>query len=254
MGKVAVVTGAASGIGQRTVETLLAQQWHVWALDVSADRLRQHAIALDAGDRYRYRTCDVSDEASVHAAFDAILSVTPAIDALICSAGVVRPGPLVEHRPDELDLMFRVNVKGSWLCVRDALPGLTRRASVSAPSRVVFVGSVAGMSPKVGSGFYGATKASLHVLSGVFAVELAPRGITFNVVAPGTVDTPMLEQVLGASATSGYRPYGTSPLGRIAQPDDVVGAILYFLSDAAQYVNGAILPVDGGTRAALGKG
>jgi NAD(P)-dependent dehydrogenase (short-subunit alcohol dehydrogenase family) len=252
--KLAVVTGAASGIGRRTVEQMLAQGWRVWGLDLSREALAEHAQALAAGDRFKYALCDVSDPASVDAAFATILSEGGRIDALICSAGTIQPGPLADHAPDALQRMFGVNVMGPWLCVRAALPGLRRGASVEAPSRVVFVGSVAGMSPKAGSGFYGATKAALHVMSGVFAVELAPGGVTFNVVAPGTVETPMLGQVLGAAAASGYRPYGTSPLGRIAQPDDVVGAILYFLSDAAKYVNGAVLPVDGGTRAAIGRG
>lgn len=254
IGKLAVVTGAASGIGRCTVAQLLAQGWHVWGLDLSADGLREQAQAFGAGDRFRHAVCDVSDPASVDEAFAAILRDGVRIDALICSAGVIRPGPLADHAPDALQLMFGVNVMGPWLCVRAALPGLRRGASVADPSRVVFVGSVAGMSPKAGSGFYGATKAALHVMSGVFAVELAPGGVTFNVVAPGTVETPMLGQVLGATAASGYRPYGASPLGRIAQPDDVAGAILYFVSDAARYVNGAVLPVDGGTRAAIGKG
>ncbi|MGH8787459.1 MAG: SDR family NAD(P)-dependent oxidoreductase [Cupriavidus necator] len=251
--KVAVVTGGASGIGRCVIEKLLAERWQVWALDVSVERLGQMAQELGAGERLRVLGCDVADATGVERAFGAIRSETAGINALVCSAGVIRPGPLAEHPPSDLDLMLAVNVKGPWLCVREALPALRQDASVDNPARIVFVGSVAGMAPKVGSGFYGATKSALHVLANVFAVELAPSGITVNVVAPGTVETPMLEQVVGATAASGYRPYGTSPLGRIAQPDDVAGAILYLLSDAARYVNGAILPVDGGTRAALGR-
>ncbi|MBU9548036.1 SDR family NAD(P)-dependent oxidoreductase [Burkholderia multivorans] len=252
--KVAVVTGAASGIGRCAVQRLLAQGWRVWGLDLSIEGLREHAESPEANDRFRYAVCDVSDPVSVDEAFADIMSEGGRIHALICCAGVIRPGPLIEHTPDALQRMFGANVMGPWLCTRAAMPGLRRDASVEEPSRVVFIGSVAGMSPKTGSGFYGATKAALHVMSGVFAVELAPGGVTFNVVAPGTVETPMLGQVLDATAASGYRPYGTSPLGRIAQPDDVVGAILYFLGDTARYVNGAVLPVDGGTRAAIGKG
>ncbi|MFT3721726.1 SDR family NAD(P)-dependent oxidoreductase [Pseudorhodoferax sp.] len=249
--KVAVVTGGASGIGRRTVERLLAEQWQVWALDVSQERLARMDQELGAGGHLRTLGCDVTDEAGVQRAFAAIRSATGGIDALVCSAGAIRPGPLTSHSAGDLDLMLAVNVKGPWLCVREALPALRLGASVEAPARIVFVGSVTGMMPKAGSGFYGATKSALHALASVFAVELAPSGITVNVVAPGTVDTPMRDQVLSASRASGYQTYGTSPLGRIARPDDVAGAVLYLLSDAARYVNGAVLPVDGGSRAAL---
>lgn len=249
--KVAVVTGGASGIGRCVVETLLTAEWQVWALDLSQERLARMAHELDAGGRLRVLGCDVSDEASVQAAFAAISGEAAGIDALVCSAGAIRPGPLVAHSPGELDLMLAVNVKGPWLCVRAALPALRQGSSTDDPARIVFVGSVTGMVPKTGSGFYGATKSALHALASVFAVELAPCGITVNVVAPGTVDTPMRDQVLRASKVSGYQTYGSSPLGRIARPDDVAGAIAYLLSDAARYVNGAVLPVDGGSRAAL---
>lgn len=249
--KVAVVTGGASGIGRCVVEQLLAGPWRVWVLDLAQERLAQMAQELGAGERLRTLACDVSDVASVERAFASLRSETPGIDALICSAGVVRAGLLAAHVPEDLDFMMAVNIKGSWLCVREALPALNQDASVDDPARVIFLGSVTGMMPKVGSGFYGATKSAVHTLASVFAVELAPLGITVNAVAPGSVDTPMREQVLKASKVSGYKTYGTSPLGRIAQPDDVAGAILYLLSDAARYVNGAILPVDGGSRAAL---
>jgi 3-oxoacyl-[acyl-carrier protein] reductase len=249
--KVAVVTGGASGIGRCVAEKLLAEGWQVWALDLSQERLARMAQELGAGGRLRTLPCDVADPASVQQAFASVRGETPGIDALVCSAGVVRAGPLAAHAPEDLDFMMAVNIKGTWLCVREALPALQHGASVEDPARVVFLGSVTGMMPKAGSGFYGATKSAVHALASVFAVELASSGITVNAVAPGSVDTPMREQVLAASNVSGYKTYGTSPMGRIARTDDVAGAVLYLLSDAARFVNGAILPVDGGSRAAL---
>jgi NAD(P)-dependent dehydrogenase (short-subunit alcohol dehydrogenase family) len=147
--------------------------------------------------------------------------------------------------------MIDVNMKGPWLCVREALPLLRKDSSVADPARVVVVGSIGGIRPKVGTGFYGATKAAVHVLTGVFAAELAPTGVLVNAVAPGTVATPMIESVQNQREGSGYRLSGDSPLGRIAQPDDVVDVIMFFLSDAAKFVTGTVLPVDGGTRAAF---
>src|SRR5690606_6934175 len=119
------------------------------------------------------------------------------------------------------------------------------------PSRIILLGSVSGIRPKVGSGFYAATKAALHALTGVLAVELAQDNILVNAVAPGTVNTSMIRAAQSAATGSGYKPSGTSPLGRIAEPEDVTAVILFFLSDTSRYVTGTVLPVDGGTRAAF---
>lgn len=248
--KTAAVTGAASGIGRRTVERLIDAGWSVWAMDLCADALAAQARALGAGDRLRTLTCDVASAESTAAAFAAVARDTPRLDALVCSAGILRVGAMEEATTQDVDAMFDVNVKGPWLCVRAALPMLRHGASTEKPSRVVIVGSIGGIRPKAGAGFYAASKAAIHVAAGVMAVELAPSGVTVNVVAPGTVDTPMVEAAVKANAASGYRPSGESPLGRVAQPDDVVDVIEFFLGEAARYVNGAVLPVDGGTRAA----
>lgn len=252
-GKAAVVTGAASGIGRRVVQRLLAGGWRVWALDVS-ERALAELSSSDATGRLRCRPCDVADAAGVGQAFDAIARDTTSLDALICSAGVVRVGTLVDQPPEEAELMLGVNVMGPWLCVRAAAALLGHGSSVDDPSRVVIVGSIGGIRPKAGTGFYSATKAAVHVLTGVFAVELGPRGILVNAVAPGTVDTPMIVQAAAAVGQgSAFKPSGVSPLGRIAKADDVADVIEFFLSDAAKFVNGTVLPVDGGTRAAFVK-
>lgn len=253
MSRTAVVTGGASGIGRRTVERLLAEDWTVWSIDVSEEALAEHARTLAAGSRFRYQKCDVSRPDSVKTAFESIRQASDKLDALICSAGVIRIGSLEEQALEEVDLMIGVNMKGPWLCVREALPLLRKDASVAAPSRVVIVGSVGGIRPKAGSGFYSATKAAVHVLTGILAVELGPTGVIVNAVAPGTVATPMVEGLANRSVTSSYKPSGDSPLGRVAQPDDVADVVLFYLSDAAKYVNGTVLPVDGGTRAAFVK-
>lgn len=253
MHKTAVVTGGASGIGRRTVERLLGDNWTVWSLDVSEDALTKQAATIDAGGRFFHHRCDVANAESVKAAFKAIHRTTDKVDALICSAGVVRVGSLEQQAPEEAELMIGVNMLGPWLTVREATPLLRKDSSTDDPARVVIVGSISGIRPKVGAGFYGATKAAAHVLTGIFAVELGPSGIVVNAVAPGTVATPMIEALGNVGGGSGYKPSGESPLGRIAQPDDITDVILFFLSDAAKYVNGTVLPVDGGTRAAFVK-
>ena len=251
--KTAVITGGGSGIGKCAVIRLLSEGWTVWALDNSEASLGELASACADKHALHTCTCDVSSSDSIQNAFDLIKQTSDSIDALICSAGVIHTGSLESHSPEQVDRLLDVNIKGPWLTVRQALPLLRIGASIQDPSRVVLVGSIGGIRPKVGSGMYSATKAALHVLTGVYAVELGADGITVNAVAPGTVDTPMVRALAEANSNSSYKPSGDSPLGRVAQPEDIVDAIGFFLSDGAKYVNGAVLPVDGGTRAAFVK-
>jgi NAD(P)-dependent dehydrogenase (short-subunit alcohol dehydrogenase family) len=254
MNKVAVVTGGTSGIGERTVERLLGEGWTVWSLGRSKQKLDEQAARLAADGALHTQLCDVADPASIAAAFEAIGAVTDSIDALILSAGANIAGSMEEMTPEQADLLIGVNMTGPWLCTRAALALLRRNASTDDPARVIVLGSIGGMRPKAGAGMYSATKAAVHVLTGIMAVELAPSGITVNSVAPGTTQTPMIEEMQKmASGKSGFGLSGASPLGRIGTTDDVVDVIGFFLSDAAKYVNGALLPVDGGTRAAFVK-
>jgi NAD(P)-dependent dehydrogenase (short-subunit alcohol dehydrogenase family) len=253
MSKIAVVTGGTSGIGKRTVERLIESGWTVWSLSRSEQALKEQEAELNAGGNYGFAVCDVGDPASVQRAFDRIRMRTDSIDALICSAGANISASLEDMTPEQADLLIGVNFKGPWLCVKEALPLLRKNTSQDDPARVLIIGSIGGMRPKAGAGMYSATKAAVHVLTGILAVELAASGVTVNSVAPGTTRTPMIEASRKA-AEAGKSPFfglsGASPLGRIGEADDVVDVIEFFLSDAARYVNGAILPVDGGTRAA----
>ena len=119
--KIAAVTGAASGIGQRTVEKLLEEGWTVWALDLVHDVLAAQAETLNVGERFRYLECDVSDAASTRTAFEIVSRETGRLDALVCSAGVLRVGLMEDASESDFDLMLHVNVKGPWLTVRAAL-------------------------------------------------------------------------------------------------------------------------------------
>jgi NAD(P)-dependent dehydrogenase (short-subunit alcohol dehydrogenase family) len=244
VGKVAVVTGAASGIGAQCCSDLLARGWTVYGLDIDPS-------PTELGGGFVPLVCDVSDSQSVARAFVTIASTTTAIDALVCSAGIFRTGPLMSMAETDFDALFAVNTRGAWLSARAAHPLLLRRARPDAPARIVFVASVAALRPKVGGGAYAASKIALTQLTRVLAVELAGSAILVNAVAPATVDTPMTRQLAADAAHNGYRVSGTSPLGRVAASRDVTAVIRFLLSEDANYMTGAVLPVDGGTSAAF---
>jgi NAD(P)-dependent dehydrogenase (short-subunit alcohol dehydrogenase family) len=248
-GKIAVITGAASGIGQAACRRLLASGWTVFGLDVAETRL-EHVRDGFAAFRTRFRpvVCDVADAASISAAF---AGVGGTVNALVCCAGVLRTA-LLENMPvEDFDLVLNTNLRGTFLCAQKALPLLRRGATPENPSRVVLLSSIAALRPKIVSGAYAASKAGVSQLCRVMAAEWAPSGVLVNALAPGTVDTPMVRAVSDPSASKGYRPSGVSPVGRIAQPDDVVDVMMFLLSDAARYVTGTTIPVDGGTQAAF---
>jgi len=242
MTRTVAITGAASGIGKAAARRLASQGWEVFALDIAPITAAPNVTPL---------TCDVSDTAGVSTAFERVAARARKLDALICCAGILRIGPLAEMPVEEFDRVFAINTRGTWLCAKAAFPLLTAAAQPGTPARVVFLSSVAALRPKISSGAYAASKAAVSQLTRVLGVEWAEHGILVNALAPGTVDTPMIHAVSDPTKAGRYRPSGTSPIGRIASPDDVVDVIGFLLSDAARYITGTTIPVDGGTQAAF---
>jgi 2,3-dihydro-2,3-dihydroxybenzoate dehydrogenase len=238
-----VVTGAASGIGAHTATRLRADGWHVIGMDLPSATMP--AAATD----FTPIGCDVRDPASVQSAF-AQAARGGKLNALVACAGILRTGPIAEQTVEDFDLVFDVNVRGLWLCAKFALPALKRAAAEGQAARMVLLSSIASIRPKVNGGVYAASKAAVSQLTKVLAVENAADGVLINAVAPATVDTPMVRAVSGSNGGN-YRPSGQSPLGRVAQPEDVVRLIRFLLSDESAYMTGTIIPVDGGTSAAF---
>ena len=251
MTKVAAITGGASGIGRGTAQRLLEEGWTVIALD--ADKPGLEALRKDLAapaDRLHVQVCDVTSVESVTSAFGDIGRRFGRLNGLVCSAGVLRIGALDAMAVEDFDQLFAVNVRGLWLCAREAMPLLKLAGAEGELARVVFLASISGIRHKIDSGAYAATKAAVIALTKVMAVECAPHKVLVNAVAPATVDTPMVRPHLNPGGNTRYRTSGTSPLGRIAQPEDVAAVISFLMSKDAGYVNGTIIPVDGGTAAA----
>jgi len=252
MSNIVVVTGGASGIGLGSAKRLAALGWTPVILDreQAVERLRNPGEGQERVD-FAALACDVASPQQIRQTFRAIGETYGRIDALVCSAGVFRSGALDEMSVEDFDTLFAVNTRGAWLCAREAVPLLKGRPEAEGPARIVLIGSVSGLRPKIGSGAYAASKEALHVLTRVMAVELAPERILVNGIAPGTTDTPMTQAQASDPSPGKFRLSGTSPLGRTGKPEDIAKVVEFLVGEQSSYVTGVIVPVDGGTRAAF---
>jgi NAD(P)-dependent dehydrogenase (short-subunit alcohol dehydrogenase family) len=242
-GKVALVSGAGSGIG-RAVAVRLAEEG---ARVVVTSRTEAHVAetcALLAGDPLGL-VLDLRDRSSIDAAVRQAAESHGRIDILVCVAGVDQPGePAVAVTSDEeWDEVFAVNVTGVFKLCRAALPVLSEGGSI------VTVGSANGIAPRPNAAAYCASKAALLMFTRALALELAPRGIRANCVCPGVVDTPLTDLFLGlAPDPKALREEyaAANPLRRIADAREIASCVLFLASDEASFVTAAPLVVDGG--------
>ena len=252
MTRIAAITGGASGIGRGTARRLLEDGWTVVALDVSEQalgKLRDEFATY--GPRLDTVIADVTSETSLSKAFNDVQSRHGQLNGFVASAGLLRTGPLDAMPVNEFDDLFAVNVRGVWLSTKFAMPLLKAAAFKGESARAVFLASISGLRHKIDSGAYAATKAAVIALTKVWAVESASSGVLVNAVAPATTDTPMVAPHLNPGSNNRYRTSGNSPIGRIAQPEDIAAVIGFLLGPDARYVNGTVIPVDAGTIAAF---
>ncbi len=224
-----LVTGGARGIGRAIVERFVADGHRVVAASTSG---LAPAGALGVA-------CDVTDAASVDAAFKAAEEAHGPVEVAVACAGITKDTLILRMSEADFDAVVDVNLKGAFLVAKRASRGMLRAKW----GRLIFIGSVVGLYGSAGQVNYAATKSGLVGVARSLTRELGGRNITANVVAPGFIETEMTA-VLDAATVAGYR--AAIPVGRLGAPVEVAAAVAYLASDAAAYVSGAVLPVDGG--------
>ncbi len=237
-GRTALVVGAASGIGEACAHALAAHGARAVCADVNADGAERTADAIRGeGGQAEARELDVRSPASVTALRDQL----PAPDALVITPSINVRRQLFDIDDDSFSRVVDLNLKGTFRVMREFGRGMAERGSGS----IVVFSSIRGFTVEPGQSVYAATKAGVVQIARTMAAELGHRGVRVNAVAPGVVETPLTRQI--KDHPEWYRAYADKgALGRWAQPSEIAGAVVFLVSDAASFVTGSCLMVDGG--------
>jgi 3-oxoacyl-[acyl-carrier protein] reductase len=228
-GRSVLVTGGNRGIGLAIARALAADGDQV-AVTYRSGEPPEGLLGV---------RCDVTDSESVESAFAEVEAAQGPVEVLVANAGITRDQLVMRMSEDDFSAVVDTNLGGSWRVAKRASKGMLRLRR----GRVVFISSVVGLLGSAGQSNYAASKAGLVGLARSLARELGSRGITFNVVAPGFVETDMTAE-LGDDLQAQYK--SQIPLGRFCSVDEVAGVVRFLASDEAAYVTGAVVPVDGG--------
>ena len=238
--QVAIVTGAGRGLGRAIAEGLAAAGAKVACVDIDEGTLARAAAAIrDAGGTAEPVTCDVSDSGRVAEVVGEAVHRWGKLDILVNNAGITRDNLIMRMKDDQWDAVLAINLKGTFLFTRAAAKPMMKARR----GRIVNLASVSGLMGNPGQANYSASKAGVIGLTRTVARELAPRNITVNAVAPGFIATEMSAK-LGEETLAEVRKQ--IPLGRLGEPQDVADAVLFLASEAAAFVTGQVLTVDGG--------
>jgi NAD(P)-dependent dehydrogenase (short-subunit alcohol dehydrogenase family) len=250
-GKVAVVTGGSRGIGAMIAEGLVRAGCRVYITARKADACDRKAAELSAFGECVSAPADLSGAAGVGEFVSFLSDREERLDILVNNAGASWGAPLEEYPLDAFDKLWNINVKGLFELTRQCLPLLRASASAEDPARVINIGSVDGLGiPRMEVYAYSTTKAGVHMLTRHLASTLAADHITVNALAPGPFDSKMMAFALD-DPQSRQAIARSVPLGRVGEPDDMAGAVIFLASRAGRYLTGAVIPVDGGTSSLL---
>ncbi len=243
-GKVALVTGAARGIGAAIVEGFVDAGAAVIAFDLDGEGVRELSRRLCSKGKVIPLAGDVTDEANVRDAVERTVREGGRLDVLVNNAGIELTGPVPEFTADQWDRQLAVNLKAAFLFARHAIPQMRGRGGA-----IVNISSVHAFVSYPHNAAYDASKAGLLALTRTLALDHGCDGIRTNAICPGYIDTPMLDQALSAlpdREAVERRVMAAHPLGRIGTPADVANAVLFLASEEAAFISGTYLVVDGG--------
>jgi NAD(P)-dependent dehydrogenase (short-subunit alcohol dehydrogenase family) len=238
--KVALVTGAARGIGLATAKRFVADGWQTALLDIDGDNLKRAMAAIGKPDTTLALPCDVSDPAQVERAFEALAKRFGRLDALVNNAGIAIFGPILDTSFTDWQRVLAVNLNGPFLMTQRAAPMMRDNGG----GAIVNITSISGLRASTLRVAYGTSKAGLAHLTKQQAVELAALRIRVNAVAPGPVDTAMAKAVHTPEIRADYHDH--MPLNRYGLEEELAEAIYFLCSDRASYITGQVLCVDGG--------
>lgn len=248
-GKVAVITGAASGQGRAAARLFAEEGARVVVSDVNGEGAEEVADEIrDSGGEAVAVATDVSREAEVKAMIGAATETFGRLDVLFNNAGVgysaadrITMASVVETPEEDWDAVLAINLKGAAMGCKHAIP-VMERGGGGAIVNNASINALVGLS---GADAYTAAKGGIVALTRVLAVDWGPKGIRVNCICPGGVDTPMIAPAIADEAVASFMREST-PLGRLARPEETARVALFLASDEASYLNGAIVPVDGG--------
>jgi 3-oxoacyl-[acyl-carrier protein] reductase len=238
-GKVALITGASRGIGRQTALTLAGAGATVVLTSRGDAAATVAAEVTAAGGQALALAADVSDGDAVQRVIETTTERFGRLDVLVNNAGITRDQLLLRMKREDWDAVVATNLTGTFLCTQAVLRTMLKQRS----GRIISISSVVGQSGNPGQTNYAATKAGIIGFSKALAREVASRSITVNVVAPGLIDTDMTRDI----STDAQANWASAiPLGRLGTPDDVAAAVCFLASDAAGYITGQVLAVNGG--------
>jgi dihydroanticapsin dehydrogenase len=244
--KVAIITGAATGIGRATALLFAKEGASVVVADINEDDARRTVADIeDKGGSARFVQTDVSEAEDVQALMERSAEEMGGIDVIVNNAGAQRSGAVTEFEESEWDLLMRVNPRSCFLGAKYGVPYLRERGGGS----IVNVSSLAGLKGGPGMTAYSASKGAIIAFTRALAEELAPDNIRANSVCPGWIDTPFNEpaiEFMGGRAQQEEMVQQTVPLKRQGTPEEIAPGILYLASDASSYATGQELVIDGG--------
>lgn len=242
-GKVALITGAASGIGAGIAELFAESGYAIGAVDIDAEGARRIAHKLSTRGRAIAIPADIAVEEQAKGAVETVVREFGVISVLVNNAGIEVSGPVTQLEPAQWDRQIAVNLRGAFLMSRYAIPSMREQGGA-----IIHISSVHAFVSLAGSAAYDATKAGLLGMTRAMAIDHGPEGIRVNAICPGYIATPLMEKWLRSvpdrEATM-RQVLSVHPLGRIGTPRDVAQAALFLASDAASFISGTCLVVDG---------